>query len=115
MGKKNFDVLVSNMIGESSTSKISTESRTTTEHNDTNSSNAAVGSSSQRKSYTTNFCGRADFMKLEKLRAISEKENVSIKDIYNTAFSLFISAYEKKHGTVKTKSKPAKGDISKIL
>ncbi|MCC8119497.1 MAG: hypothetical protein LIP09_12235 [Bacteroidales bacterium] len=52
---------------------------------------------------------------MEKLRGISLKEGVTLKDIYELAFSRFIQAYEEKHGPIKPRKPRKKGSISDLL
>lgn len=111
MGKRNFDYLVNNVIG---TPKQKCAAEKTEQVEAVTRENIKRGRPKNTEA-TENFCGRADSSKLAKIRTVAEKENISIKELYNLAFDLFIKAYEEKHGTIKVKTKQIKGDVNSII
>lgn len=116
MAKKNFDNLVSNMIGEPKAAQISpTQVANNSLNQDSAPSKPQRGRPIKNTDLAENFCGRADSNKLAKIRAVAEKENVAIKDLYNLAFDLFIKAYEEKHGPIHIKSRATKGDAKSLI
>ena len=119
MGKRNFDNLVNNVIGTPKQKDAPSEANvhTLSEVIPEEPGKAAVkrGRPAKDTEATENFCGRADSSKLAKIRAVAEKENIPIKDLYNLAFDLFINAYEEKHGTISVKYKQIKGDASSLI
>lgn len=70
--------------------------------------------SKEEKSKTIHFCTVADAEKVEKIKAIADKEYLAIKDIVNVAFDMVIRKYEEKNGVVKIKS-AKKGDANKVF
>lgn len=61
------------------------------------------------------LCTRVDAVNMGKLRAISETESVTIKDIVNFSIETFIEKYESLNGKVVHAKRKKKGDLSKIL
>lgn len=51
---------------------------------------------------------------MNKIRAISSIEGISIKDVIGVGLKMVVSRYEEVHGTVRTK-KAKKGDIEKVF
>lgn len=126
MAKKNFDNLVNNVIGTPATKQSSpTPSQqeetspvaetVTVEEVEKEQKTVHRGRPVKNVEATENFCGRADSVKLAKIRTVAEKENIPIKDLYNLAFDLFIQAYEEKHGTIRVKAKQSKGDVNSLI
>ena len=121
MGKRNFDNLVNNVIGtpkqKDAPSALEANAHTMSEVIPEEVEKAPVkrGRPAKNTEATENFCGRADSGKLAKIRAVAEKENIPIKELYNLAFDLFINAYEEKHGTISVKNKQIKGDASSLI
>lgn len=116
MAKKNFDNLVNNMIGTSS--PVQTPAAVPAQAEEAavpESKPVRRGRPAKSEEATENFCGRADSMKLAKIRSVAERENIPIKDIYNLAFDMFITAYEAKHGTILVKDKLTKGDVNSLI
>lgn len=66
------------------------------------------------KSKTIHFCTVADIDKVEKIKAIADKEYIPIKDIVNIAFDFVIKKYEEKNGPIRIKN-VKKGDASKVF
>lgn len=52
---------------------------------------------------TERICTIVESSKMGKIRAISDKEGVSIKEILNLAIEIVINKYEETHGTIKIK------------
>ncbi|MBR4365508.1 MAG: hypothetical protein IKP43_01865 [Bacteroidaceae bacterium] len=51
---------------------------------------------------------------MSKVRAIADKENIAIKDIFTKGLSLLVNAYEEKHGTIRLRQ-PKKGDVESVF
>lgn len=66
------------------------------------------------RSKTIHFCTVADIDKVEKIKAIADKEYIPIKDIVNIAFDFVIKKYEGKNGPIRIKN-VKKGDASKVF
>lgn len=118
MAKKNFDNLVNNMLSPAAVAPVAKEPETVVEaqNGEVAESKVQRGRPVKNTESVENFCGRADSTKLAKIRAVAEKENVPIKDLYNLAFDLFITAYEEKTGQpIKVKPKQIKGDASSLI
>lgn len=53
---------------------------------------------------------------MNKLRYISGKEGIALRDLFGTGAKMLINEYEKNHGEIRVrKSKPKKGDVSKLF
>ncbi len=63
---------------------------------------------------TAKISAQVDGKVMEKIRAISAKEGVSIRDIFDTALEMFVKAYEAKHGNIRG-MKPKRGDASALV
>lgn len=116
MAKKNFDNLVNNMIGTSA--PVQTPAAVPAQAEEAavpESKPVRRGRPAKSEEATENFCGRADSLKLAKIRAVAERENIPIKDIYNLAFDMFINAYEAKHEVIVVKSKQDRGDVNSLI
>lgn len=53
--------------------------------------------------------------KMEKIREMSFRETLTIKEVVEAAFDLAISKYEKKHGEIKPNKAARCGDVSKLF
>lgn len=61
------------------------------------------------------FCTMADEDKVDKIRTISSREGIPIKDLVNLAFSRLINEYESKYGTIRVQKNKKVGDINKVF
>lgn len=60
------------------------------------------------------ICTSVNMVTMEKLRAISDKEHISLTDLITLALDRLVGSYELKHGPIKAKAKK-KGDIEKVF
>lgn len=63
---------------------------------------------------TAKISADVDYKTMSKIRAISTKERVSIRDIFDTALDMYVKAYEAKHGAIRG-VKPRGGSASDLL
>lgn len=63
---------------------------------------------------TAKISADVDYKTMSKIRAISTKERVSIRDIFDTALDMYVKAYEAKHGSIRG-VKPRGGSASDLL
>ena len=68
----------------------------------------------QKHVHTQRVCVLIEDEVLAKIRAISEKESLSLSSIYNLGLKVVVENYERNHGKVKPKQR-SKGDIDKIF
>lgn len=84
--------------------------------NETSPSTEKVQQNEKKKDSVSEerICTIVDVEKMGKIRAISDKEGVSIKDIISYAFDVIIDKYEELHGTVRTK-KTRKANVKNVF
>lgn len=70
---------------------------------------------SREKENIKNYCVRVDEGVMSKIKAIAQRENLMLKDLYTYAFDVIIKRYEGKHGAVKIPPKKPKGNIEEVL
>lgn len=67
-----------------------------------------------KQMHTQKVCVLVEDEVLAKIRAIAEKESISLSSIYNLGLKVVVENYERSHGKVKPRQR-RKGNIDKIF
>lgn len=80
------------------------------------SENESVPVKKKNKEEDVRICTIMEMEIMNKLRYISEKESVALRDLFGTAAKMLIKAYEQNNGEIRArKYKPKKGDVNKLF
>lgn len=111
MSKDNVASLIGGLIGdnEGNTKTLATNKNARKVVKD-----AALASKPTEKPATERVCVVVECEVLDKIRAIADKEVISLSSIYNLGLKVVLENYESLHGKVSPKSKK-KGNVDEVF
>lgn len=112
MGKINKEDM--NELFDAFTSPVSTPAETTEEAPATEKKVISKPSKKISLKDKEKFCANISTEKMDKIRAMSRNEGLTLTDTVEACLELAIKTYEEKNGVIKTKA-AKKGDASKIF
>lgn len=116
MAKKNYDSLVSSILGGNDNKKVNTPSKTVQPAAPVK--DIVEEEASKAKPVLRKICTKMTIELHEKLKVIAQKEDIDIKDIIELGCSQLVSKYEEKHGKIRVSINPhgkAKKDVGDIF
>lgn len=121
MAKKNFDILVSNILSEDTaiTSTKLKEKKNTTQENKSEKTDVDEDENAKKNPLRRTVTTRMRIDIHEKMKFIAKKEDVEIKDMIELGCLQVIGKYEEKHGKIdvdnKLSGKATKKDVNDLF